>query len=365
MPIRSGPDIRDRNCAHTSLRGGFTLVELLVVIAILVLLAGLIASGASRLHTQQKIRSTQQAMSNILLAIDNFSKENPLRLTYDRREDATFGPYPPYMLANALANSGNGNSLSGLFDSVQTEWNNNFSTNYTLTYRLGRDLGDTSGNLSPTGRTAWTDLAQTAADLIHDDNRALYAYLAAFSPSSLSLVPERNRARLSTRDEYLDRRGKLGQPNTQDAARTDVLGFVDAWGVPLDYALYVKVEWRTRRNPNTGAVEAGFQVVDRVPVIRSHGVDREKYDVWVASNPNNPSARSTKVLDPARQILTSDLPKPYARLASTDITAQPYQRGILDVSAGNGQVRAAGWLKLAAGAGGVGAFQDDAKYRPN
>src|SRR5262245_62811946 len=81
-------------------RRAFTLVELLVVIAILVLLAGLIASGASRLFQQQKIRTTQQVMSNMLLAIDNFSKENPLRLTYDSRDGATFGRIPPYMLAN-------------------------------------------------------------------------------------------------------------------------------------------------------------------------------------------------------------------------------------------------------------------------
>lgn len=342
----------------------FTLVELLVVIAILVLLAGLIASGASRLHTQQKIRSTQQAMSNILLAIDNFSKENPLRLTYDRREDSTFGPYPPYMLANALTNAGNSNTLSGLFDADSSEWNQQFPANYTLTYRLGRDLGGVSATLSPTGRTAWTDLAQTAADLIHDDNRALYAYLAAFSPSSMSLIPERYRARLSTRDEYLDRRGKLGQPTTPDAARTDVLGFVDAWGVPFDYAIYAKVEWKTKRD-SSGAIISGFKVVDRIPVLRSHGIDREKYDLWVASNPNNPAARSTKVLDPARQILTSDLPKPYARLTGADTAAQPYQRGMLDASSASGQARAAGWLKLVGGPGGVNAYQDDAKYRPN
>lgn len=343
---------------------GFTLVELLVVIAILVLLAGLIASGASRLFTQQKIRSTQQVMSNILLAIDNFSKEDPLRLIYNRRDDASFGAFPPYMLANGLNTAPN--SLAGsLFDNVDSEWNNNKNSNYTLTYRLGRDLGGNAANLPSTNRTAWTDLAQTAADQIHDDNRALYAYLAAFSSSSLSLVPEKNRARLSTKDEYLDRRGKLGQANTQDAARTDVLGFVDAWGVPLDYAIYVKVEWTTRRDPNTGNVIPAFKVVDRVPMLRSHGVDREKYDQWVASNPANPAQRSTKVLEPARQILTSDLPKPYARLTAGDQSATPYQRGLLDDSQGTGRLRAAGWLKLIAGSGTNNAFQDDAKYRPN
>ncbi|MBI5864433.1 MAG: type II secretion system protein [Planctomycetes bacterium] len=335
---------------------GFTLIELLVVIAILVLLAGLIASGASRLFNQQKIRSTQQTMSNILLAIDNFSRENPLRLRYDRREGATFGAYPPYMLANRsfpvptpIAR------VADLFDG-----DIDVRGDYTLTYRLGRDLGDTTPANS--GATNWVALASTPQDSVNDDNRSLYAYLAAYSPASLELVSERARQPLSSAAEYVNLRGD--GTTTTNPNRRDVLGFVDAWGVPLDYALYVKVDWGATRNLGNGVPTTGFRVIDRVPMLRSHGIEREKYDQWVNSNSQNPSQRVASLLDPAREILTGELPKPFARLATADLSANP-QIGILDDS-NSGQQRAAGWLKLVAGgyhAGGV--FQEDSKYRPN
>jgi prepilin-type N-terminal cleavage/methylation domain-containing protein len=340
----------------------FTLVELLVVVAILVLLAGLIASGASRLFQQQKIRATQQAMSNMLLAIDNFSKENPLRLTYDSRDGATFGPYPPYMLANRTfpVPAQSGRNLADLFDRDYAPSGTPYTPDdYTLTHRLGRDLGDRNPPIN--GPTEWVNLAVTPASVVDDDNRALYAYIATATPASLNLVPDRNRAALSSLPEYVNRRGTGTQPNDRD--RTDVLGFVDAWGVPFDYFLYVKIEWGVTRNANTGLVTTDYRIIDRVPVIRSRGVDLEKYKQWVDSNPNNPNLRAASLLDPSRQVLSSELPRPYANVA--DIAANQ-QTGDLVRTNQAQSMRANGWLRLVAGSSIAGReYQDDAKYRPD
>lgn len=359
------PLTMQRETGRPAASRGFTLVELLVVVAILVLLAGLIASGASRLFEQQKIRTTQQAMSNMLLAIDNFAKENPLRLKYDSRDGATFGGYPPYMLANRtfpgpvdqLVN------LSDLFDRDYASSGTRYSPNeYTLAHRLGRDLGDRNPpNTSP---TEWVNLGIGPRAVVNDDNRALAAYMTAYARTSLSLVPERNRAPLLGTPEYVNPRGTGTGDSTNPGRvdRLDLYGFVDGWGVPLDYFLYVKIAFGTTRNAQTGLIETNFRVVDRVPVLRSRGIDRERYDRWLNSNGGNPPPPVSALLDPSRQILSSELPRPYANIADLNTAVQ---NGQLIRTNQSESMRSTGWLQLVAGASGTVDYQEDAKYRPD
>lgn len=258
------------------LRGAFTIIELLVVIAVIGLLVTLIVSIASQALTAQKEANTRGIMRGVGLAIDQFATEDPLRMTYNGPKNKTFGPYPPYRVF------GNPDPSQHTVASL-LEPDKYFEPKlYDLAARITRDLG---GNMNEVRK--WVEIAQwdnrAVATRIHDDNRALIAYLQAFAPATLSQIPANALrplaagAGVSTRGEFLNPTGRA-DILTDDSNR-QILGVHDAWGVPMDYFLAVRVEWAPELRNGTGA----FRVVERVPVLRSLGIEREVYEAREAN----------------------------------------------------------------------------------
>jgi prepilin-type N-terminal cleavage/methylation domain-containing protein len=280
--------------AYTSWRArrpaGFTMIELLVVIAVLALLIGLVTFVASRAIHQQKVRNTQQIMQNVTLAIEQFATANPLRQIYDRKDRQTFGQYPPYQLANYSVTT----SVAMALEPSSPGGNNRLSD------RLFRDLGNSQGAVEDWVRMPNTD--DGAAD-----TRALYAYLRVYSPAALRTVPETALKPVdpSARD-YVNPKGR--GTTVGDDGLVDVLGICDAWGVPLDYMLYVKCEYRLA----PGGLRPSWVVTERRPVLRSRGIDREVYDAWVQSAPDDVAARDPRLSPADKWLFSEDLPRPWA-----------------------------------------------------
>lgn len=241
-------------------RRAFTLIELLVVIVIIGLLIAAIGMVGSRVMQSQRERATQNYMRAITAAIDQFANTNPLRLTYDTKRARSFGPYPPYAVY--------GSGVSAVLD----------PSALTLADRLRRDLR-LAPNVTPT-------VAINDGDARNNDNRALYTYLAVLGGDALSQVPPAAIAKLSAGSPEMVNPG--GGPATPGAdGAVDVLGFHDVWGVPLDYLLYVKLEYKLDFNG-----VPGWRVTDRLPVLRSRGVPKEVADAggdtrddWIFSIP--------------------------------------------------------------------------------
>jgi len=331
---------------RTEFASGFTMIELLVVIVVLALLMALVSVVAGRAITQQKARNTQQIMQNVSLAIEEFATEDPLRGIYDRKDAASFGKYPPYQLRD----SGPG-SVSRNLESLREKPG---GANGTLRQRMRRDmLGETNPSDTYDEKLSLAGPGEAARG--NDDNRALYGYLAVYTPSALSLVPEANRKPLGllpgatfAEGEYVNTStATIGTPQ-EAGSRTPILGFYDAWGVPLDYMLYVKCEYRL---PPGGSTPQ-WVVTERKPVLRSRGIDADTYKTWVQSN-DDPTRRTTEFSPPDKWIFSEELPKPWAGL--TDDPA--YRDGMLPSNpnppaASNGWVRAVG-------------LDEDYAYRPD
>lgn len=88
-------------------RPGFTLVELLLVITLILLLVGLLAAWALGARKSQKVRSTEAAMSNLLLVTDTVKNASPIfpdhRLAnyfYVQKHTAAAGAIPVWNNAN-------------------------------------------------------------------------------------------------------------------------------------------------------------------------------------------------------------------------------------------------------------------------
>lgn len=255
-------------------RGAFTLIELLIVIAVIGLLIGVIAVVGSKVMYGQKVRLTQTTMRAIKIAIDQFAAEDPLRSIYNKKGNAAFGPYPPYTLAEPM--SGKVNYL--VEAQGATGWDH-------LGVRLAADLsGDRS---TPAEPGPYVDIEQGNRN---DDIRALYAYLAVYAKGELSQIPttaiKRLPDRVGTPIEMVNPAGTGTGSGAPVDGPVDILGFYDAWGVPMDYYLHVKLEY--------DAIESKWRVTDRVPVLRSLGITKEEFDAdptaldvekWMFSEP--------------------------------------------------------------------------------
>jgi hypothetical protein len=175
----------------------------------------------------------------------------------------------------------------------------------SLADRLWRDLGN---RRAPD--TDWVRFYTEALTDGHADNRALYAYLKVYSPASVKLVPETALKPFyadPARRSYVNPNGTGGTPG-QDPDWVDVLAVHDTWGVPLDYMLYVKCEYRLP----PGGTTPQWVVTDRKAVLHSRGIDREVYDAWVQSAPNDVTARERSLSPPDKWLFNEDLPRPWA-----------------------------------------------------
>lgn len=239
----------------------FTLIELLVVIAIIGLLIAAIAFAGGKVMYSQKVKATQNLMRNLDTAIDQFATEAPLGQIYNRQADVgpdgtwdtdddivpSFGKYPPYTLEDC--------ALAYVVEPTRVE---------TLTNRLWWDLGN--------GRNVeedWVSLVGEGDG--NDDIRALYTYLKVFTPGLLDQLPEDSLRPLEEQPEFANSTG-MGTV-AGNSGVFDIFGIHDAWDVPMDYFLMVRMEWAMMPDGS-----GGWRVAERVPVFRSRGISREKYD---------------------------------------------------------------------------------------
>ncbi len=264
------------------------MIELMVVVVILGILIAIVAGVSTRAVYARKVAATQTTMSMILAAIEEFKDKNPLRSVYDTNTRRSYGPYPPYQLR----------SVDSMPDSVaralDPDTANGGSNPWTkrLRARFGRDfLND------PTpGARVNLNLDESA----DDDSRALYTYLKVFVPQAVDRIPAQFiKALPGSSGEFV----QVSTDNNNPNAKVDVLGFHDAWGVPIDYFLQVRVEWGA--DPATGAV--GLRVIDRQPVLRSRGLEKAAYDARVR-------AGKPQVADNALWLFTTEIGTPTARV---------------------------------------------------
>lgn len=295
-----------------STRSAFTLTELLIVIAVLGLLISMIVTGVSIAIESQKRAYTQQILRTTTLAAERFAEDDPLRMVYNKRDGATFGPYPPYQLDRASVVNVRDNVariVSGLTPDSSLAAT---KAEKYLSIRFARDLlGDNSGRAPSLDEVSiTTPNALTGPARRDDDNRALYTYMRALTPDAIAQIPANAIQPLTYPKELID---PLDQPparpefvNTGDIyaenpelSRTEILGIHDAWGVPLDYMLYVKIEWDVS--------VAAYRVTERRPAFRSRGISREQYDLWL----QDPARTNALYNQPQNWLWSEPLPRPY------------------------------------------------------
>ena len=301
-------------------RSAFTMIELLVVIAIIALLITLVAWVADAAIYAQRARNTEQIMNNVMLAIDTFSTEDPLRVTYNRKDRATFGSLPPYQLKNAGVGTVQ-TSVARAIEFNPPRPGGGTSAGNLFSERLARDLGCNQ----PGDITNWVRLhAEINGDNPQNDEQddtadihALYAYLRAFTPQAASAIPAAALKPMHNMErDYMSLKGSNLPPSDPGSDWVDVLGIHDAWGVPLDYTMYAKLDYGPMVDPANQSLEIpAFRVLERKPVLRSLGIDREVYDVIVDSEPDSTRRR----FDPETWIWSEPLPKPFfgGRLSSS------------------------------------------------
>lgn len=360
----------------------FTLVELLVSISIIVLLLTLLFAGTQAIYESFRRTTTQQTFRTIGAAIDQFEQLNPLRGFYDQPSrlgavGRTFGPLPPYQVRDNVGVSAN--SITAIFEATDTDVNT-LEAPVSLAQRLSRDLSG-AGAPPPEGWRGWVDTVDNTAisyaspNVLYaadNDNRALYAYLRAFNPAGLRQVTP------SAIKPLPISVSELGRPITHEAIRlpgsssfgasaqsysgstpddkanwAELQGFHDAWGVPLDYMLYVKVEPGVRVDPPPmGNLQPyiGWRVTDRQWALRSHGISRDRYEsrvrALVQAGQNGPWEESANGADPDG-IYSSPLPTPYAGPKPPPVVPSPINEppGLtLNPAATNPQE--AGWVRL-------------------
>lgn len=350
----------------------FTLVELLVAVIIIALLIALITGVASRAIYQQKKSITEQTMGALTRSVEQFATANPLRGLYSRKDLETFGAYPPYQLKLPSNSAAKDVCAPYIIEpDPPAPGFGNVSTGNLLIDRLTRDFGGKSGQQNNYIRLADD---QTGETLGQDDIRSFMAYMLAFDKGSLDQVspavfrPIRRDAgrdivdatNTSKRD-FINPSGKTPpEPGADGSNWQDLLVPHDAWGVPLDYMLYAKYEWKRYRvtSPSfgqMGIMRDGFRVVDRKPAFRSRGVSREEYDAWISSSKTDLSLRALALKKPADWIFSEPLPRPWAQITDQDDATHMQRDGLLKDSL---TAAANGWLRVVA-------QDDDYAYRPD
>jgi prepilin-type N-terminal cleavage/methylation domain-containing protein len=248
----------------------FTLVELLVVIVIIGILMSLVLLVGGRVLNNQKRTTTQNTMRLTEMAIDQFKTTDPLQNLYDNPKlrytsgttttlvGRTFGPYPPYQV----------DTDSGVGQVVERY--HAFRMPPSISDRLLLDLSGSDSATAADYVALNEDDASAPRQLQNNDTRALYSYLAGYAPGVLSQVPESAKKPLSPgHPEFINPTG--AGTATGSAGLLDVMAIVDAWGVPLDYGLQIRIEARW----DDTASSLVWTVTDRVPFLRSKGVSAE------------------------------------------------------------------------------------------
>jgi len=274
---------RETRCGPR-LRRAFTIIELMVVIAVIGLVISAVIVVAGQAIENQRRVNTAQTLKQCQMAAEQFRSLDPLRSVYGRVGKETFGDLPPYQLARPEEND----ALS-LWQKVLR-----YKTSMTdaqapelkldeLPKRLSRDIArSTPDDVNP----SFVDFdsapsgMRSQIDDGFDDIRAFYAYLRLYVPDALALIPEN--AVKSPRPDLVRRDVRAavnptGVGSPYGASRSnwqDVLGIVDAWGVPIDYMMYVKVEW----SPDADAGVGEYVVRERRPVFRSRGASQDEVE---------------------------------------------------------------------------------------
>lgn len=285
---------------YRSHRRAFSLIELLIVIGVITLLIALIGFSARGLLERQKVRNTQQTMQQVLLAIDAFQKDNPLRGIYDLRDGASFANFPPYQIARPAGSSFV--SAHQLFEPPAPQIGNPRPAqpngfNGTLTDRFERDLLNENPNGSvPASRLTFN---QSRRDKYNDDIRALYTYLAVFENAAVKQISPAALQPLGTDDAFINTGLSQGGGTAASVeGRRQILGIVDAWGVPLDYMLYVRFE--------------KGQPIERRALLRSRGVDRDRWNALVTANKTTDLSVTSN--DPTKWIWSEPVPGGWANV---------------------------------------------------
>ena len=297
----------------------FTLVELLVVIAVIGVIVAVLLAVGTHVLDRQKATNTRSIMTTVRLALDQFATEDPLRGNYDNpkmRDSSgnliigrTFGPYPPYQLKD----EGGNDSVAKVLEPRHAL--SSSTTAPTLYQRLAWDL---SGERSPAvGNWVGNSLQGQLPDQVqHNDIRALYTYLAVYSPGVVTQIPAaRVKALVPGTPEYVNPTG-VGTV-AGNAGLIDVFGIHDAWGVPMDYFLHVKLEYKVGPDGTPRWI-----VTDRVPVLRSRGASKEE----VAAADEAATGGDETLLQPQRWIYSESFPVPAAVVdANGNLSASPVQ----------------------------------------
>ncbi len=367
---------------------GFTLVELLIVFAIIAILIAALTVVGRTVIDGNKRRITENTMRLATLAIEQFSNANPLKQLYDSRasrdafNNQSFGSYVPYQLAYPEAPVAS--RFANPYDIARVVDGNAGAPGRavdTLMKRLARDLVQRPGDSIPAAQSrvsiTYGPARDTQAVAIcdhttvetdskdgrqHNDIRAFYTYLRVLQPGVLDQLPRgvfRSLSRASGQDEFINT-SSATPPNNDD--RTPILAIVDAWGLPLDYFLNVRVEYAGGL-----AGQERFRVTDRSPVFRSRGISIEEYEEEQQS-PLYHTDRAPS--DPSKWLFSAAFPSPRANGIDADTigpggsySAAGYAfrwRGSLSAPPGESAIRVNGWVRAL----GVGDISGKLAYVP-